>query len=626
MHAPNSKQHRDATPRHPESAPSRPDPAPHTPDATPAATPAAQFAAHLLAALVARGVTDVVLSPGSRSQALALAAAALERDGHVRLHVRIDERSAAFFALGIARETGVPAPLIVTSGTAVANTLPAALEAHHAMVPFLLLSADRPEELRGIRSPQTTQQAAIFGSASRLSIDEPAPSSNETAAQRATTLAHAAVAAALGTHTRNPGPVQLNLAFREPLSGGVLAPDTLAAIARAQHTAMVDAVASTPQSAATQPAHPAPPACGPLFEQYRCDAKPLSVVIAGAGAGPGAEAFAHEAGLPLLAEVTSGARFGRNVVGHYRELLSQRELGGAIERVFIFGQPSLSREVPELLGRPGIEVIVVAPLGNEFYTPHRRATAITRSIEIDDRYRNDYAAHGRSAWLRDWVLEDRACFERDTTVHQPDTHQARKTGYKERSAFAKAELEATKAPITRAHLAESLWLATWPHDRLVLGASRLPRVLDGLVRGRNIRVHANRGLAGIDGTIATARGVAQASQALGSPGITRVLLGDLTLAHDAGSLLLTPGEMPERMQVFVGNDNGGSIFEALEVAHTAPEALFQRALRTPFDLNLTAVAAAYGWMAHTITTRGELAAALAQRVQGPQLIDVRLGE
>ena len=132
---------------------------------------ASRYATELLGAFIRHGVRDVVVCPGSRSQALALAAAHAEAVGAIRLHVRLDERSAGFFALGIARETGLAVPVIVTSGSAVANLLPAALEAHESRVPLLLLTADRPASLRGTRSNQTTRQAGLFADCARLALD-----------------------------------------------------------------------------------------------------------------------------------------------------------------------------------------------------------------------------------------------------------------------------------------------------------------------------------------------------------------------------------------------------------------------------------------------------------------------
>src|SRR4051812_18799395 len=158
-------------------------------------TPASSFATAFLRQLVAGGVRHVVVAPGSRSQALALAAAQLEAEGRLRLHVRIDERDAGFLALGIAAETGQPVPVIVTSGTAVANLHPAMLEAWHAGIPLLALTGDRPPELRGVGANQATRQPGIFGPAAVWSVDAPAPDGRDDLARGAAladeVLAHA---------------------------------------------------------------------------------------------------------------------------------------------------------------------------------------------------------------------------------------------------------------------------------------------------------------------------------------------------------------------------------------------------------------------------------------------------
>jgi 2-succinyl-5-enolpyruvyl-6-hydroxy-3-cyclohexene-1-carboxylate synthase len=176
-------------------------------------------------------------------------------------------------------------------------------------------------------------------------------------------------------------------------------------------------------------------------------------------------------------------------------------------------------------------------------------------------------------------------------------------------------------------LADAVWRASWPHDRLVLGASRLIRELDTRVTGKKIPVHANRGLAGIDGTIATAVGIAVASQAGPHPrstGTTRLLVGDITLLHDAGSMLLAPGEERPRLQVIVGNDGGGTIFDGLEVAATAAPTAVDRVLFTPQSVNLEALASAYGWDYQRAATRSDLETALTAPVTRPTLIEVPL--
>jgi 2-succinyl-5-enolpyruvyl-6-hydroxy-3-cyclohexene-1-carboxylate synthase len=196
--------------------------------------------------------------------------------------------------------------------------------------------------------------------------------------------------------------------------------------------------------------------------------------------------------------------------------------------------------------------------------------------------------------------------------------------------YMRAQLAVVRAPVTRRMLVDALWAATWPHDRLVFGASRLIRDADRAVPGRRITVHANRGLAGIDGTVATALGIAIASQSpapdssTSATGVTRALIGDLTLLHDVGSLLLGQGEQRPRIQVIVGNDGGGTIFDALEVAGSAPPEAFDRVQFTPQQVDFSALAAAYGWGHVRVTTRGELDEALTGRIDGPQLVEVPL--
>jgi len=545
-------------------------------------SPAGRAAAALLGALVGSGLTDVVVSPGSRSQALALAAAALEATGAVRLHVRIDERVAAFTALGLGIETGRPAAVVVTSGTAVAELHPAVLEAHHAGVPLLLLTADRPAELRGTGFNQTTVQPGMYAAAVRAEWDVPAPATDDDVAA-AVDIAHAAWRAALDAR----GPAHLNLAYREPLSGG--------------------------GSAMPGPAVPlAPPSPeSPLV----LDPGPRTVVIAGDKAGERAEAFAHALGAPLLAEVSSGARFGPNLVVAYRELLDDPDFGGRIERAVVFGHPTLSRQVPRLLARDDLDVVLVGPPGGDWFDPTRGRATRTAAVAAG-------GTHPDRSWTGRWVAASRRLAEQ--TDDLPYAGDPNAPGPKERRAHAQGELTAVRAPITRRSLVDAVWRATWPHDRLVLGASRLIRVADGAVPGKRIRVVANRGLAGIDGTVSTALGIAAGIDPAARAGVVRVLLGDLALLHDAGALLRTPDEPAPRVQVIVGNDGGGTLFDSLEVAGTADPAAFDRVLLTPRPVDLGALAAAYGWAYERVTSRGDLEKALTAPPPGPSLLEVPL--
>ena len=559
-------------------------------------SPATAFSVALLSEFVRLGVRDVVLSPGSRSQALALACAELERIGRISLHVRIDERGAGFLALGIAVESGTPALVVTTSGTAVANLHPAVLEAHHSGVPMILLTADRPDELRGIGSNQTTVQSGLFGGAARLSVDVPAPVGDEGEAAAATALARRAMSAATGGPSAGPGPAQVNLSFREPLSVAV----TLTQEA-------VPSAAGPPGAAHSVPQPPLVIAAGPR-----------TVVIAGHAAGPEAEQLARAGGWPLLAEVSSGSRFGPTLVAAYRELLRDSDFGGRVERAIVFGHPTLSREIPALIERGDVHTIVVTPIGAERYNPGHRVREFAGAVVAAE---STVAAAGNPEsreWLGRWVMTSRRLLSDDPELAEAPTDSR---------GITRAELAAMRAPITRPILVDAVWRASWPHDRLVLGASRLIREADGRVPGKKITVHSNRGLSGIDGTVATAIGVALSSQAGPDPrstGVTRLLLGDLALLHDAGSLLLSPGEPLPRLQLIVGNDGGGTIFDGLEVAGAAPAAALDRVLFTPQQVDLSALADAYGWEYGRAATRSDLERALTSAPTGPSILEVPL--
>ncbi len=585
-------------------------------DARTDASPATDAAAALLRALVDGGLSHVVLSPGSRSQALALVAADLERAGRIRLHVRVDERVAGFTALGIGRETGSPAAVICTSGTAVANLLPAVLEAHHSGVPLLLLTADRPPELRGVGANQTTRQPGLFSPHVRLDADLATPdetdaggTSAQTAALRA--VAVEALAAARGDALRAAGPVHLNLPYREPLAGAApawLAEPAPLADAEAGETETSGALYqggggiggaddALPDAAAPLPLPPGP----------------RTVVVAGADAGPAAEEVAHRGGWPLIAEIVSAARFGRHLVHGYRALLRDPDLGGAVERAVVFGHPTLSREVAALLSRPDVEVVAVRGPGEPL-----NLNGATRTVAAVDP-----AAAGDRGWLGAWMRASAAAAV-DLSPPAPDAAGLASAEPQARLGAIAAEMAVLRAPIDRAALVDAVWRATWPHDRLVFGSSRLVRVADALLGGKRVPVHANRGLAGIDGTVATALGIALASQDVGRAGVTRVLLGDLAFLHDVGALLL-PGAEPEpRIQVVVGNDGGGTIFDGLEVAALAGADAMDRVLYTPQSVRIEPLALAYGWEYVRVTTRSALDQALTAPVGGRQIIEVPL--
>lgn len=529
--------------------------------------PAQVFAAHLLATLAKAGVREFYLAPGARSQALAIAAGQLADAGKINLHVHLDERSLAFNALGSAMTSGEPAVIITTSGTAVANLHPAVLEASHSGIPLILLTADRPHELRGVGANQTTNQVGIFADAVRECIDVPAPNGAEGDKTEAIDLAVSAIATALGFDGVQPGPVQLNLAFREPLSG------------------------LEPNAAKLNPTYVLPERFEARPDFAVLDSSLPTVVIAGANSGEAAVELAESFGWPLFAEPSSGARFGANAISNYRHHLDAKtELAARIKRVIVFGKPTLSRSVVALMRNPEIEVVVVRSAQMGFFDVARRAAFIVDEVSVTDEV--DFE------WLAEWRQADVADFARG----QADD------------------------ALTRPELVRQVWTATEEIDRLVLGASRMIREADQHAPAKPIAVFANRGLAGIDGTVATATGIAQIAKRDDFGGKTRVLLGDLTLLHDAGSLSFdqaNPDDAALDMQLIVVNDFGGSIFTGLEMAKSLDQKSFDRLFRTPQSVDLWHLAAAYGWQYQLVETVGQLETALA--AEGRVLIEARLG-
>ena len=523
--------------------------------------------------LLAAGVRQVVVSPGSRSAPMAYALAEAEAAGRVELLVRIDERSAGFTALGLALSAGAPAAVLTTSGTAVGNLLPAVMEANHAAVPLVVISADRPEELRGTGANQTTVQLDLFGDHVRFAVDVPAGSDPRRAVDTALSAATGAFEDA------PPGPVQLNLAFRDPLVPAV--GDGLPAAAG---RGMMYRAARNPLALDF-------PAASTALPERR------TVVLAGHDAGPVAEAFARAHGLPLLAEPSSNARFGPNAVGPYRLLIDHFGADSAqpIERVVLFGRPTLSRPVSALLERADVPSALYQPVPVAWYEPGRR-TELPLETLADLA---EFAGRGAAAWLDAWLLAGAAA------QHAVD--------------LILAASPAATGP--------SVGAEVWKHARgqLVLGSSNGIRDVDlaGAPPAEpQATMFANRGLAGIDGTTSTATGIA-----LGGGQETTVFMGDVTFLHDAGGLLLGDGEAEPQLRIVVLNDAGGAIFGLLEHGAVAAAGRYgnavERLFATPQRVDLAALAAAYGVAHRSVGTTAELAEALSGPLEGRSIIEVR---
>jgi 2-succinyl-5-enolpyruvyl-6-hydroxy-3-cyclohexene-1-carboxylate synthase len=526
----------------------------------------------VVATLLDGGVRYVVVSPGSRSAPMAYALAEADAAGRVELLVRIDERSAGFTALGLALATGAPVAVLTTSGTAVGNLVPAVMEANHAAVPLLVLSADRPDELRGTGANQTTVQLDLFGEHVRFAVDVPAG----TDPQRAVETALSAATGVL--EDTPPGPVQLNLAFRDPLvpAAGDHLPEATGR--RTWQTGR------GPEPLTLSPA----PA---TLEERR------TVVLAGHDAGPVAEAFARAHGLPLLAEPSSNSRFGPNAVGPYRLLLEHFGPDSAqpIERVVLFGRPTLSRPVAQLLARAEVPSALYQPVPVAWYEAGRRT-----ELPLDNLADlADFSGRGSPAWLDAWLLAGTA------------------------AQHALDQVLAAETAVTGPAVGALVWRHT--RGQLMLGSSNGIRDVD--LAGQptpepQATVFANRGLAGIDGTISTATGIAW-----GGRQETTLLAGDVTFLHDAGGLLLGFAENDPLLRIVVLNDAGGAIFNLLEHGAVQESGTYgnavERLFGTPHTVDIAALAAAYGVEHCSVSTTAELADALAAPRQGRSIVEVR---
>ena len=537
------------------------------------------FAATLVDEWVRGGLTDAVLSPGSRSTPLAVA---LAGDGRVRLHVALDERSAAFFALGLGLASGHPAVVLTTSGTAAAELHPAVVEAHQAGVPLLACTADRPPELHHVGAPQTIEQVGLFGGSVRWAhapgvADEAGVASWRSVAARA--LAEATTAPA------GPGPVHLNLAFDEPLVG---AADRIVAGRRG----------GVPWHArAPVAAHPPADVVRELASHGG-----RGLIVAGAGAGDprAVHAMAAALGWPVLADPRSGCRVPAPTTVAAADALLRVAAFAAASRpeiVLRLGAPWASRVVGEWVGSLDVAQYLVDPHGS-WLDPGRSATTVVPAdptlvaLAVADAFPKAAPAD----WLARWAEAESAA------QAALDVAMAELPRMSE-PAIARAVVEAVPAGAT-----------------LVVSSSMPVRDVEWYGRPRQgLRVLSNRGANGIDGVVSTALGVAAAE---GGP--TVALVGDLAFLHDTNALLVPPGTSSgvDATIVVVDNDGGG-IFSFLPQAAALPAPRFERLLGTPHGLDLCAVARAHGAVATSAASLGELVAAAARVPDGVRVVVAR---
>ncbi|TKK85118.1 2-succinyl-5-enolpyruvyl-6-hydroxy-3-cyclohexene-1-carboxylic-acid synthase [Herbidospora galbida] len=472
------------------------------------------------------GLAEVVVSPGSRSTALALA---FHNNDDVRLHVRVDERSAAFLALGLARRSGRPVALVCTSGTAAANYLPAVVEAAESGVPLLLLTADRPPELRATGANQTIDQIKLYGGHVRWFCEMGAAEPGQMPYWR--TTVDRAWSAMLHP---DPGPVHVNLAFRDPLIPSGDADKLLEGRADRR-----------PWTVMTPPA--------PALDPVELPAEERGVIVLGDGAEDDDwEGLAEATGWPILAEPTSGHRSGPAAISTYRSLLGDP----AFARVFRPGLVVTSGRVG--LSRAALAYIrsaerhVVVSRAARHPDPTRTAMAVVPSVRPGE-------TTGPTDWTATW-------------------HEA------EKRARDAIDLLLDATPVSEPRLARDL-VAALPSNALLFAGSSMPiRDLDLAMRPRDgVRILANRGASGIDGLVSSAIGAA-----LAHDGPSYALIGDLSLIHDQNGLVMGPMEPRPDLTIVVVNNDGGGIFSTLEPAGR-PE--FERLFGTPHGVSARDVAA-----------------------------------
>jgi 2-succinyl-5-enolpyruvyl-6-hydroxy-3-cyclohexene-1-carboxylate synthase len=536
------------------------------------------------------GLRHAVLSPGSRSTPLALA---LWRQAEIETTVIVDERSAAFFALGAAQASGAPVAILCTSGTAAANYHPAVCEAHHSAVPLLVLTADRPPELRGIGAGQAIDQLKLYGDSVRWFCEVGSHDADDDGLLHFRATACRAFAAARGEP--RPGPVQLNFPFREPLApepvdGAVTATDPLALEGRREH----------PLTAVT-PIDLEPTAF--LLDEVagHIAEAPIGVIVAGRQLDPELrEPLAHlaaAAGYPILAEPTSQLRCGphdrSHVVTAYDLLLREERFRGTAspDLVLRFGEMPTSKPLRSWLAESGADQIVVDPLG-DWNDPSRRAAALLRADPTE-------LAAGWAARLGGDRPPPAMWLEAD--------HVAR--------AAIEAELGEVDG-LSEPGLQLALG-AAYGDGEIVYTASSMPiRDQEAFVPSTeaDIAFLCNRGTNGIDGLISSGIGAAKAT---GRP--TTIVTGDLGLLHDLGGLAaLRDVSTPVRI-VVIDNDGGG-IFSFLPQREALEENEFESLLGTPRGVDVAKAAALFDLPHRRLDSLADLPAALAA---GTGLIEVK---
>ena len=528
---------------------------------------AATFCATLVDEWARGGVHHAVIAPGSRSTPLALA---LVADQRFAVHVFHDERSASFAALGLGLSTGTPAVLLCTSGTAAAHFHAAVIEAHQSNVPMIVCTADRPPELRDIGAPQTVDQTNMYGHAVRWFHDPGVPSLDASHTWRA--LAGRCIS--LST-TGRPGPVHLNLPFRDPLLG---TPSALPEPRESQWNRVIQASAIDDDA---------------VQDLARQLSNKRGVIVAGNGASPEVVALADALSWPVFADPRSGLREClAGVVIAFDPILRAPSFAQlAPEVVLRVGEPPASKVLAQWIAASRAKVLQLQAHEGVIDPDHLMTASFIAPVAQVCKALQLIVAPADSEWRQKWQMAENSA----------------------QSAIS----EWTKAHFSEPSVVRALTDELQPGSQFVISSSMPIRDVEwfGTVTP-GVRVYSNRGANGIDGVISTAVGVA-----LGSAAPTHLLIGDVALLHDVNGLISLPARGVD-LNIYVTNNDGGSIFSFLPQGTAVEEAPFEKVYGTPHGVKFKDIASAYG-LGYTDASHSADAAARAVTQSGCNIIEIR---